>query len=102
MSRISAPDAIALAAQAAGKSWANAVRTGLQADGRDEGMWPGTLSEARALAARIIGEHKTPEDAHEDVARAVYAAARSSWNANRGTARGSRRAGRSKGPTGEG
>lgn len=65
-------------------------------------MWPGTLSEARALAARIIGEHKTPEDTHEDIARAVYAAARSSWNANRAAARGPRRVRQSKGPTGEG
>ncbi len=102
MSRTNAPSAIALAAQAAGKSWADAVRIGLEADGRDVGMWPGTLSEARTLAIRIIGEHMTPDDAHEEVARAVYAAARSSWNASRNARRS--RAGKSYGkdPTDEG
>lgn len=88
MSRIPAPDAVALAAQAAGKSWADAVRLGFQADGRDVGMWPGTLSEARALAARIVGEHRMPEEEHEAVARAVYAAARNSWNASQRSRRG--------------
>jgi len=101
MSRTNASSATTLAAQAAGKSWADAVRIGLEADGRDVGMWPGTLSEARALAVRIIGEHATPDDEHEAIARAVYAAARSCWNASRSTRRGARRA-FAKDPTDEG
>ena len=75
---------------------------GLEADGRDVGMWPGTVSEARALAVRIIDEHRTPEDAHEEVARAVYAAARNSWNAERKARRGRRGGDRAKDPTDEG
>ena len=88
MSHTPATDAVVLAAKAAGKSWAVAVRAGFHADGRDVGMWPGTLSEARALAARIVGEYKTPEEEHEAVARTVYAAARSSWNAGQRSRRG--------------
>jgi hypothetical protein len=87
MSRTNAPSAIALAAQAAGRSWADTVRVDLEADGRDVGMWPGTLSEARTLALRIIDKHRTPDEEHEEVARAVYAAARTSWNAGRGARR---------------
>ena len=83
MTRTPPPNTIARAAQAAGRSWADDVRISLRADGRDVGMWPGTLSEARALAARISGKHTPTPEEQEQIARAVYAAARSFWNANR-------------------
>jgi hypothetical protein len=56
---------------------------GLKVEGRDVGMWPGTLSEARALAIHVIGGNTPTHEEREQVARTVYAAARSSWNANR-------------------
>jgi hypothetical protein len=87
MSRTSPIDSVAIAAQAAGSSWADGVRVDLKASGRDVGMWPGTLSEARALAGRVIGDQTRTQAEREEIARAVYAAARSSWNANRNTQR---------------
>jgi hypothetical protein len=66
-----------------GRSWADDVRVELERQGRRAvGMWPGTVSEARALATKLIQESfegtETPE-LRERVAREVYAAARRGW-----------------------
>lgn len=70
-------------ASTAGKTWAGEVRDALQRDGRRAiGMWPGTLTEARALAELVIGSAPSgaaSREEREEVARTLYAAARRSW-----------------------
>ncbi len=65
-----------------GRSWAKDVRDELEAGGRRAvGMWPGTLSEARGRAARLIAESPktvSTEDRTE-IARFLYDAARKRW-----------------------
>ncbi len=71
-------------ATADGSDWADAVRGRLRAEGRRiSGMWPGTLGEARVRARRILAralDEAAPRDVREQVARALYAAARRDWN----------------------
>lgn len=78
---------LAKRASSAGKSWAKDVRVALQRDGRRPvGMWPGTLTEARALAEAVIGSaacSPSSREEREEVARQLYAAARRSWLASR-------------------
>lgn len=70
-------------AQDDGQSWAIALRDGLRLEGRAvSGMWPGTMSEARARAARLFDASVRggpSVDLREDVARVLYAAARGGW-----------------------
>lgn len=76
-------EGLAERASSAGQSWASEVRAALARDGRRAtGMWPGTLSEARALAERVIGaapHGPASREQREEVARTLYAAARKSW-----------------------
>lgn len=66
----------------AGRSWAQSLRDDLALEGRRAaGGWPGTVSEARARTARLMEGSlfgKSPE-LREQVARALYAAARGGW-----------------------
>lgn len=77
------PQGLADRASNAGESWAGEVRAALARDGRRAtGMWPGTLSEARALAERVIGaapHGPASREEREEVARTLYAAARRCW-----------------------
>lgn len=70
-------------AASTGRSWADELRSRLRSDGgRDIGMWPGTLSEARTLFANALAKSSTPdptEGEREELVRAVYASARRTW-----------------------
>ncbi|MDD9938717.1 MAG: hypothetical protein OXT09_34215 [Myxococcales bacterium] len=70
-------------AAAAGSEWATSVRDALEAEGRRPvGLWPGTLTEARTRAVRLIAHMQLPVGAgpeREQVARTLYDAARNSW-----------------------
>ena len=65
-----------------GATWATEVRNELRKRGRAAtGMWPGTLTEARGVAARVLHRagFRMSAAQREDLARAVYAAARGNW-----------------------
>ncbi len=69
-----------------GQSWVDEVRETLQRDGRrPSGMWPGTLSEARALSTRAFGSGGPPptHEERERVAHELYAVARRCWLSSR-------------------
>jgi hypothetical protein len=71
------------AASAAGAEWAIAVRDALEAEGRRPvGLWPGTLTEARTRAVRLIHVMKLAPasgEQREVITRTLYDAARTSW-----------------------
>lgn len=71
------------AASTDGSSWADAVRERLRTEGRRvTGMWPGTFSEARVRAGRLLASElgqPAPREVREQVARELYAAARQDW-----------------------
>ncbi|MCC6877078.1 MAG: hypothetical protein IT378_22425 [Sandaracinaceae bacterium] len=74
-------DVTALAATR-GSSWARALAEDLRLSGRRAcGGWPGTLSEARSRAELLMAELSPvgPDVTREEVARLLYAAARSDW-----------------------
>ncbi|MBX3274575.1 MAG: hypothetical protein KF729_30195 [Sandaracinaceae bacterium] len=65
-----------------GRRWAREVVSSLHGAGRRaSGGWPGTLSEARSYAAPLLRDtaFEAPSDAREEVARVLYAAARTDW-----------------------
>ena len=74
-----------------GLEWAKRWRDNLQAEGRRAaGAWPGTLSEARARVDQLIALEQLDQvskpvtDAERnDIARAMYAAAKKHWNEHR-------------------
>lgn len=69
-------------ATALGRAWAKEVHDALLADGRrPTGAWPGTVSEARTCALRLMGQDFQRESAEsqERLVRALYSAARRNW-----------------------
>ena len=71
------------AASAAGNEWATSVRDALEAEGRRPvGLWPGTVTEARTRAIRLIAHmnlNGASGNQREEIARTLYDAARNSW-----------------------
>lgn len=66
----------------AGDAWAERVRERLASEGRAaQGGWPGTLSEARGLAATFSATLDRPLTFEEGawVARAIYARSKQAW-----------------------
>lgn len=83
---IQAPDprraSIVRAAKDAGARWAERQREALERDGRlPEGGWPGTLSEAKAIAAslRASGARQLTAEEVAWAARETYACAKLAW-----------------------
>ncbi len=78
---------IAPRAEAAGRSWAAAIRAAIHREKRRaSGGWPGTMTEARHRASNQLLHHQEFErygvvsaQSREVAARMVYAAARSAW-----------------------
>jgi len=65
-------------AQQQGVAWAVSVRQALEREGRPAaGGWPGTMSQARTLAARAAKRATAAE--RERLARDLYAAAKAHW-----------------------
>lgn len=78
---------IAPRAEAAGRSWAAAIRAAIHREKRRaSGGWPGTMTEARYRASNQLLEHQECQrygavsaKSREVAARMVYSAARSAW-----------------------
>lgn len=78
-------------ASSLGLDWAKRWRETLQAEGRRAaGAWPGTLSEARARVDQLIAVEQVEQAAknvtdseRNEIARAMYAAAKRHWNEHR-------------------
>lgn len=76
-------------ARALGTKWAHDVQRSLRSEKRRaDGGWPGTMREARSRAAWLLaksrpenGSMASPEETVE-LAKTVYASARSTWRAN--------------------
>ncbi len=69
-----------------GKRWAEQTRNQIHSERRAAaGGWPGTMSESRARAARLVvnGANKTLSSEPEWLARVVYASAKATWLASR-------------------
>lgn len=68
------------------KAWAHSRIDALRAEGREvAGGWPGTLSEARHFVRASLARKGVSFITHEEleqVARAAYARARSTWLAS--------------------
>jgi len=77
------PTSVVRAARGAGARWAEQQRELLAREGRlPEGGWPGTLSEARAIAASLSLTRTSPLSAEELTlaAREAYNQAKGAWN----------------------
>lgn len=71
-------------AEESGRAWADAVREGLEREGRRAaGGWPGTVSEARARVADLGEPAGASAGERDRLARVIYHAARSFWLMNR-------------------
>lgn len=83
-----APSDSITAARALGAQWAHDVQRSLRSEKRRaDGGWPGTMREARSRAAWLLAASRSqgaamarPEETTE-IAKTVYASARSTWRA---------------------
>ncbi|MBX7191399.1 MAG: hypothetical protein K1X94_05050 [Sandaracinaceae bacterium] len=70
-------------ALASGEGWALEAASSLRGEGRTvSGGWPGTMSEARTrVSVLAVGGPAPSLEAHEKLARLLYASARRAWAA---------------------